>query len=175
VGVGVWPALLFAALLALWTPALEAQYRTSIQGVVTDPTGAVIPDATLTLTDNGTNAKQVRTSNGDGIYNFDALPPDSFNLVVTKTGFQEKDFTNLQLNPEQANSIDVQMTPGAQSVTVTVNGSTVAALDTETANDGASISANEVQHMPVYERDPLSLLRLTPGVLADGAQAAGGG
>ena len=173
--VGHWPAFLFVSLLLLSAPMLHAQYRTSIQGVVTDPTGAVIPGATLTLTDNGTNAKLVRTSNGDGIYNFDALPPDSFNLVVTKTGFQEKDFTNLQLNPEQANAIDVQMTPGAQTVTVTVNGSTVAALDTETANSGEVISANEVQHMPVYERDPLSLLRLTPGVLADGAQAAGGG
>jgi hypothetical protein len=165
--------LLVAALCGTLTAS--AQFRTSIQGVVTDPTGAVIPGATLTLTDTGTNAKQVRTSDASGVYNFDALPPDSFNLTVTATGFQEKDFVNLQLNPEQANAVDVQMIPGGQSTTVTVNGSTVSAMDTETANTGESISANTVQHMPVYERDPLSLLRLTPGVLADGSQQAGGG
>jgi len=167
--------LLLAAMAWCATPALQAQYRTSIQGVVTDPTGAVIPGATLTLTDNGTGAKQVRTSDSSGVYNFNALPPDSFNLVVTKDGFQEKDFVNLQLNPEQANSVTVEMTPGAATQTVTVNASTESAIDTETANTGAAISERDVQHMPVYERDPLSLLRLTPGVLADGAQAAGGG
>ncbi len=164
-------------LIAMFGTALTAaaQYRASIQGVVTDPSGAVIPGATLTLTDNGTGAKQVRTSDSQGVYNFNALPADSFNLVVTKDGFQEKDFTNLQLNPEQANSVNVQLAPGAQTQTVTVNGSTEAAMDTETANSGQVISEKDVQHMPVYERDPLSLLRLTPGVLADGAQAAGGG
>ena len=153
----------------------SAQFRTSIQGVVTDPTGAVIPGATLTLTDNGTGAKQVRTSDDKGVYNFNALPSDQFNLVVTKSGFQEKDLSNLQLNPEQANAVNVEMTPGAATQTVTVNGSTETAMDTETANTGQVISQRQVQHMPVYERDPLSLLRLTPGVLADGAQAAGGG
>jgi len=161
-------------MMAATLPA-SAQFRTSIQGVVTDPSGAVIPGATLTLTDNGTGAKQVRTSDSSGVYNFNALPPDSFNLVVTRDGFQEKDLVNLQLNPEQANAINVELTPGEVSQTVTVNASTESAMDTETANSGRSISENEVQHMPVYERDPLSLLRLTPGVVADGAQAAGGG
>jgi hypothetical protein len=170
-------ALLFL-LLAVFVcaaPSLHAQFRTSIQGVVTDPTGAVIPGATLTLTDNGTGAKQVRTTDNSGVYNFNALPPDSFTLVVTKSGFQDKSLVNLQLNPEQPNSINVQLVPGAQAQTVTVNASTQAALDTETANTGQTISANDVQHMPVYERNPLDLLRLTPGVVADAAQSAGGG
>ena len=176
-GAGGKLALYFLVAMLLWcaAPALHAQFRTSIQGVVTDPTGAVIPGATLTLTDNGTNAKQVRTSDDSGVYNFNALPPDSFTLVVTKDGFQEKKLVNLQLNPEQANAINVEMTPGTATQTVTVNASTESAMDTQTANTGASISERDVQHMPVYERDPLSLLRLTPGVLADGAQAAGGG
>jgi hypothetical protein len=90
----------------------HAQYRTSIQGVVSDPTGAVIPGATLTLTNNGTNEKQVRNSDANGIYNFNALPPDTFTLVVTKDGFKEKDLVQLQLNPEQANSINVELAPG---------------------------------------------------------------
>lgn len=153
----------------------SAQYRTSIQGVVTDTTGAVIPGATLTLTNNATNEKQVRTSDAGGVYNFNALPPDTFTLVVTKDQFQEKDLVNLKLIPEQANSINVQMEPGVATQTVTVDASTQPALDTETANTQTSISANQIEHMPVYQRDPTSLIRLAPGALSDGAQAAGGG
>jgi hypothetical protein len=153
----------------------SAQYRTSIQGTVTDTSGAVIPGATLTLTNNATNVKQVRTSDAGGVYNFNALPPDTFTLVVTKDQFQEKDLVNLQLIPEQANSINVQMEPGVATQTVTVDASTQSALDTETANTQTSISANQIEHMPVYQRDPTSLIRLAPGALSDGAQAAGGG
>ena len=166
---------LLAATGLLLTPLAHAQYRTSIQGVVTDTSGAVIPDATLTLTNTGTNQKQVRTSNAAGVYNFNALPADVFKLVVTREGFQQKVLDHLQLIPEQANSINVQLEVGAASQTVTVDASTTPALDTETANVGRAISENEVQHMPTYQRDVTSLIQLAPGVLADGAQDAGGG
>jgi hypothetical protein len=164
-------------ILLMFATALtaSAQFRTSIQGVVTDTTGAVIPGATLTLTNNGTSEKQVRTSDAGGVYNFNALPPATFTLVVTKDGFQEKDLLNLHLIPEQANSVNVQMDPGVATQTVTVDASTQSALDTETANTQTSISANQIEHMPVYQRDPTSLIRLAPGALSDGAQAAGGG
>jgi Carboxypeptidase regulatory-like domain len=152
-----------------------AQFRTSIQGVVTDPTGAVIPGATLTLQNLSTNETFTRTTNADGVYNFNALPADRFVLTAEKSGFQKKVLEQLQLIPEQPNGINIELKPGATSTTVVVNGSTASALDTETANTYRTISTNEVQHMPVYERDPTSLIRLVPGVLADGAQQGGGG
>jgi hypothetical protein len=167
--------LSLAAMSLLFPAALHAQYRTSIQGVVTDPSGAVIPGATLTLTNNGTGEKLVRTSDASGVYNFNALPADKFSLVVTKDGFQEKDLLQLQLIPEQPNAVNVQLTVGPQTQTVTVDASTEPALDTETANNGRTITDNEVQHMPVYERDVTSLIQLAPGVLSDGAQSGGGG
>lgn len=167
--------LAFLAILCTVSLTAQAQYRTSIQGVVTDPTGAVIPGASLTLTNDGTGEKQVRTSDAGGVYNFNALPPDTFTLVVTKEGFQENDLVKLQLIPEQENSVNVQLKPGAATQTVTVDASTQPAIDTETADIGASISDNEVQHIPVYQRDVTSLIRLAPGVLADGSQQGGGG
>jgi hypothetical protein len=163
------------AVVFLIVAAAHAQYRTSIQGVVSDSTGAVVPGATLTLTDIGTNATQTRTSDAAGVYNFNALPADVFTLVVTKDGFQKKVLDKLQLTPEQANSINVVMAIGTETQTVTVDASTQSAIDTETANTGRTISDNEVQHMPVYQRDPTSLIRLAPGVLSDGAQSGGGG
>jgi Carboxypeptidase regulatory-like domain len=160
--------------LCLSSPAF-AQFRTSIQGVVTDPQGEVVPGASLTLTDTGTNETQVRTSNAEGIYNFNALPADTFTLVVTAKGFQKKVLDKLQLIPEQPNAVNVQLAIGPDSETVTVNASTEAAIDTQTANTGRTISDNEIQHMPAFERDVTSLIQLAPGVLANGSQQAGGG
>ena len=157
------------------TSSAVAQFRTSIQGVVTDPTGAVIPGVTLTLQNLSTNQIITRTSGGDGVYNFNALPADPFVLTAEKDGFQKKILDHLQLTPEQPNGINIQLEAGGSSTTVTVNGDTIAALDTQTADTSRTISANEVQHIPVYERDPTSLIRLVPGVQADGAQQGGGG
>ncbi|MGB7640296.1 MAG: carboxypeptidase-like regulatory domain-containing protein, partial [Terriglobales bacterium] len=82
---------LLVAVCALLSPTLaHAQYRTSVQGVVTDSTGAVVPGATLTLTDPATNEKQVRTSNNDGVFNFNALGNTHFKLEVEKQGFTKK-------------------------------------------------------------------------------------
>jgi len=165
----------FAAFLFLLVPLAHAQYRASIQGTVTDTSGALIPGATLTLTNQGTNEKQVRTSNSAGFYSFNALPADTFTLVVEMKGFQKKVLDKLQLIPEQANSINVQLEVGSDATTVTVDASTAPALDTETANNGRTISENEIQHMPAFQRDVVSLIQLAPGVLADGSQSGGGG
>jgi hypothetical protein len=152
-----------------------AQYRTSIQGVVTDPNGEVIPGATLTLKNLSTNETVVRTSSDTGVFNFNALPADHFSLTVERAGFQQKVLNNLQLIPEQPNALTVQMDIGEVTQTVNVDASLAPALDTETADTGRAISDNEIQHMPVYQRDVTSLIQLAPGVLAEGAQSGGGG
>jgi len=168
-----WPAVLL--LLVFFASPSQAQYRASIQGSVTDPTGAVIPDATLTLTNPATNETVVRTSNGEGIFNFNALPADHFTLVVTRDGFKKKVLNDLQLIPEQPNALNIQLELGAETQTVTVNASLAPAMDTETANNGRTISENEIQHMPAFQRDVTQLIQLAPGVQADGAQTGGGG
>jgi hypothetical protein len=168
-----WQVLLF--LLALCVLPANAQFRTSIQGVVTDPQGAVVPGATLTLTDQATNSTVVRTSDATGVFNFNALPADTFTLVVEREGFEKKILDNLQLIPEQANALTVTLAIGVATETVSVNASLAAALDTETAEIGNTISANEIQHMPSFGRDVFQLTQLTPGVIADGSQAGGGG
>ncbi|HWZ00716.1 MAG TPA: TonB-dependent receptor, partial [Edaphobacter sp.] len=164
-------AVMFTCLNA---PAF-AQFRTSIQGVVTDPVGAVVPGATLTLKNLSTNDTVVRTSNEAGVFNFNALPADHFSLTVEMKGFQKKVLDNLQLIPEQPNSLNVTLELGVESMTVTVDASLAPALDTETATTGTAISDNQIQHMPVYQRDVTQLIQLAPGVLATGAQSAGGG
>jgi len=130
-----------------------ARFRTSIQGVVTDPQGAVVPGATLTLKNLSTNETAVRTSNATGVFNFNALPPDHFTLTAEMAGFKKKVLDNLQLIPEQSNALNVELEVGAVSMTTSVDASQAPALDTETANIGGTISSNDIQHMgstPVF-------------------------
>ena len=108
-------------LLAVAVSPAHAQFRASIQGTVTDPTGAVIPGATLTLTDLGAAKVNTTTSDGNGLYNFNALPPDQYSLAVSKSGFKQKTLGHLQLISEQANAVNVQLDLGGASQTVTVN------------------------------------------------------
>jgi hypothetical protein len=176
---GKWRSLfyagLFAASFCLFASAAHAQFRTSIQGSVTDPDGAVIPGAKLTLLDKANNATQVRTSDDNGVYNFNALPPDQFKLTVEKPGFQSQVLDNVRLTPEQPNDIGVKLLLGSVDTSVTVDASTVSAMDTDTANIGGTITANDIQHMPSFNRDVFTLSQLAPGAVADGSQAAGGG
>lgn len=161
--------------VVLSTLCVHAQYRASIQGVVTDQQGGVIPGATLTLTDVGTNEKQVRTSDAQGVYNFNALPPDHFTLKVEKGGFETKVLDNVQIIPEQANALNIQLAVGAVAQSVTVDASRAPAMNTENASIGGVISDNQIQHMPSFGRDVFQLSQLAPGTFGDASQAAGGG
>src|SRR6185437_10521809 len=166
---------LLLILVIATAPFAKAQYRASIQGVVTDPSGAVIPGARLTLTNKETDQTQTTTTNGSGFYSFGALPPSRFSIAIEAKGFQKKVISSVAVIPEQANALNIQLALGASSQTVTVSGSETPALDTETASLSATISSNQIQHMPSFNRDVFQLAQLTPGVFGDASQGSGGG
>jgi hypothetical protein len=170
-----WLGTSLAAALLFGAAASHAQYRTSVQGTVTDSTGAVIPGATLTLKDNANNQTIVHQSDPSGVFNFNALPADHFTLTVKAPGFSTKVLSNLEFIPEQANSVNVSLDVGGTDVSITVDASTTPAMDTETSNIGATISSNDIQHTPSFNRDVFTLTQLVPGAISDGSQAAGGG
>lgn len=167
-------AIAFFLLLA--PPPAQAQFRTAVQGTVTDPTGAVIPGAQLTLLDTQTNQTVTATTDANGIYNFNALPPSTFRLTATMQGFNTKVFDNLKFIPEQSNNLNVVLTVGDTSTSITVNSNEqVPGLDTQTANIGGVITEQQLTHMPAFGRDVTTLTQLAPGTLADGGQGASGG
>jgi hypothetical protein len=166
-------ALLTVSALLLPTLA-HAQFRASLRGTVTDPSGAVVAGATVTLTNTDTNYTMTSVSDANGIYQFNALPPAHYRLTVTKTGFQTKVLDQVQITPEQPNSLDIQLQVGAVQQTVTVSGTTQA-LNTETATIGGTITSNQIQNMPSFGRDVFQLAQLAPGVFGDGAQGRSGG
>ncbi len=165
--------LLLVAIL-LCAVSTRAQYRASIQGVVTDPAGAVVSGATLTLTNLDTNLQLTATSDESGVYNFVALPPAKFSLTVEKAGFKKKTLQNVGIIPEQANALNIQLELGQVTETVTVSGDSTPLLDTETASLSGVVNSNQIQHLPSFGRDVLKLAQLAPGSFADGSQGGGG-
>ena len=163
------------ALAVFSASAAYAQFRASIQGTVTDPKGKVIVGATLTLTDTDTNRVETATSNASGVYNFNALPPDHFTLTAEAPGFKRQVLQDIRLNPEQSNAIDVQLEIGEATLTVTVTGDTIPALETQTASTSGVVNSDQIQHLPTAGRDVFQLAQLAPGVFGTGAQAGGGG
>lgn len=172
-----WPILrlLLSISTLFFAQFAHAQFRSSIQGVVTDPQGAVVPGATLTLTDTDLNKVFTTTTNSNGIYNFNALPPNHFSLSAVLKGFKSKTIQNVQLIPEQANAVNIQLEVGDASESVTVSGDSIRVLDTETASISGTVTSNQIEHMPSFGRDVMQLTQLAPGVFGDGGQGGGGG
>jgi len=166
--------LSLAVALTLGAAPALAQFRASLQGTVTDPTGAVIPGATLTLTDTVNGHIQTSTSNGAGVYFLNALPADSFRLVVEAKGFASKTLTGVTIIPEQPNTIDIKLALGTASESVTVDAGNVPALDTTTANISGTITSDQILHMPSFNRDVFQLASLAPGMFGDNSMASNG-
>lgn len=168
-------ALLVCLVAVFLSSAAHAQYRASIQGVVTDPQGSTVSGATVTLTNDETGQKLTATTNDGGVYNFNGLPPSKFTVTVEKQGFKTKTVKGFGVIAEQANALNVQLEIGQATESVTVNGDAAPLIDTETANVSGTVTAKQIQALPSYGRDVFQLLQLAPGAFGDGAQAAGGG
>ncbi|MGB7284029.1 MAG: TonB-dependent receptor [Candidatus Acidiferrum sp.] len=151
----------------------QAQYRASIQGVVTDPQGDVVPAATVTLKNLDTNQTLTATTDANGIYNFNALPPNQYSITVEKAGFKKKVLEHVGIIPEQANALNIQLELGEVTQSVTVSGNSTPLMDTETASINGTVTSNQIQHLPSFGRDVLKLTELAPGSFADGSQASG--
>jgi hypothetical protein len=167
--------ILTLLVVGLCVASLEAQFRGGIQGVVVDPLGAVIPDATVTLTNTETNVTRVTKSGAVGVYVFTALAPGSYKLVVERDGFATKTLERVQIGAEQTRSLTVQLEIGGIADSVTVTQPSVPLLETQAPTIGTTLTSREVENLPSIGRDPFQTIRLAPGAFGDGAQTANGG
>jgi hypothetical protein len=151
-----------------------AQFNASLSGTVADPTGAVIPGATVTLRNNATQAVRTATSGSQGTYQFSELPPGDYSLTGAAKGFQGTSLDHLNLVAETPRNIDLKLQIGASDQTVTVSANEVPVLNTSDASTSNSLSSEDVTRLPAFGRDPYELLRLTPGVISDAARSGSG-
>ena len=116
--------------MLLLTLSVNAQFRAGIQGTVSDPTGAVIPGATVTLTNNETNRTQQTTASDEGFYRFSQLAPGQYTLSVEQAGFKKSTIENVVVSAEETSGLDVTLTTGEVAETVTVTSSQGPQLET---------------------------------------------
>ena len=169
----VYVALLVVSTV-FFTSLAHGQFRASLRGTVTDPQGAVVPGAKVTLVNTDTNSTLVSSSDDNGIYTFNGLPPAPYRITVERDGFKKRVLEQVRIIPEQLNSLDLQLELGQVDQTITVS-TTTQALDTETATVSGTVTSNQIQHLPSFNRDVFQLAQLTPGVFGDSSQQGGGG
>lgn len=150
------------------------QFGSGVQGTVTDQNGAIVPGANVTLTNIDTNQSAETTTNESGLYRFSGISQGTYKVLVTQNGFKKKLVDKVIVNAETTLGLDIKLETGEVSAQVTVDGSDVPALETETANVSKNISTKEILQLPQVGRDPYQLARLAPGVFGDGARAANG-
>jgi outer membrane receptor protein involved in Fe transport len=157
------PALLFACLFASVQPAFSQVLYGSVVGAVTDPSGAVVPGATVTLTSKQTGAERTDKSDEGGRYSFVNVLPGAFDLKVTATGFRSFVATQFEVGPNTVQRIDARMEVGQLSEMVTVEGTAVV-LQTEKADTHSEISSKAITSLPIGGyRNYQMLINLVPG------------
>jgi hypothetical protein len=161
--------LVFLALGAV--PAL-AQSTTSgtITGTVVDPTGAVIPGATITVTDLSTKAKRTTVSSAEGQYVLVDIPPGNYSVLASKAGFSEDQIKSLTVLIATQVTANFKMAIGAESTVITVEASN-ADLQTLNATTGQTVDSVMVDSLPAIGRDVATFVTMQPGVSPGGMVA----
>ncbi|HTH37772.1 MAG TPA: TonB-dependent receptor, partial [Pyrinomonadaceae bacterium] len=173
VSISIWRVALVAAILTACSIVGIAQFRAGVQGVVTDNAGAIVPGATVTLTNKDTNQTQTTQTNDDGFYRFSALAPGNYSVSVEKPNFSRALVDDVKVDAEAIKGQDISLQAGAITETVTVAAEGVQ-LQTEDANIRKTITNEEVLNLPKVGRDPYELVRLTPGIVGLGARGSDG-
>lgn len=166
-----WALTLVPALALMLAPStvLHAQLagQGQITGRVTDSTGAVIPNATVTVTNVATGIKMVRSTSASGIYLASPLNPGNYQITVSARGFATAVQNNITVNGTESVGLDIKMHVGVQSQTVTVSAAPPMLQKTD-ASLGATMENKTYSQLPILinsgQRDPTAFSSLMPGV-----------
>jgi len=165
--------LVFSFLCAMQAAAQDTTGK--ITGAVTDPTGAIVPNAAVTVTNIATNISHSTTTNSAGLYQVLQLPIGLYRVTAQAAGFQQTTIaskTALQIN--QTLRIDVQLQVGQVSGEVTVE-SNATQVETENSTIGGTVSGQAIFELPLNGRDTLDLLKTQPGVSATNPDSTAAG
>ncbi len=158
--------LVFAATCSLTT---EAQIRptSSLSGTVEDPSGAVVPGATVTVRNIATGAVFSAVTANNGSFTVPALEAGTFTVTVTASGFKRAVLNDVTIDAATPASIKVTLEVGTQTQTVEVTGG-VPPLQTSSANISTTIIGRQITELPFVSRDALDLVLLLPGTATPG-------
>ncbi len=169
---GLGLAVLFLLALTCFT---YAQFSTSsIIGTITDPSGAVIPGAKVTITNQETGVIYTTESTSRGTFAVAAIPPGKYSVTVEVSGFKIVTSKDNIVEVGRPTEINVQMTVGTKAEIVSVE-STYEKLEASDAKIGNVVEQKAIESLPLNGRNPLSLIALEPGVVQRSYGGAGSG
>ncbi len=135
----------------------------SIVGTVTDPSGAVVPNSAITVTDVGTQQTRSDTTDGSGRYSVGNLAPGTYTVKAVTSGFRELDQSNITVTPNVVTRVDLQLQVGEASEKVNVSAQAVE-LQTDKADTHTEITSENVTSLPLGgNRNYQTAINLTPG------------
>jgi len=152
-----------ALLIALSGTSFSQSTTSGISGTITDSTGAVVPDATIIVLNTATGVGYNTTTDAQGSYRVSQLPPGSYTMTITKTGFDTQKLQAFTLQVDQQLQQNRSLTIGGAVDSVSVSESALL-IDTEANNQGQVIASQVIDNMPLNGRDYLQLAQLSAGV-----------
>ncbi len=158
--------------LTAFSVSAWAQATTSLHGIVTDPSGGVVPGAKVTLINSETNVPRETVTTATGVYSFPAVLPGTYDLKVEAKGFQTYLHTGLILQVSLPAAVNVSLRVGAVSQTVKVTGAPPL-LNTTNASLGQTMGSSAIKNLPMRAENTALLLSLQPGVVYLGSTPAG--
>jgi Carboxypeptidase regulatory-like domain len=144
-------------------PGILGAQTASINGTVTDPSGAVVPGATVAAVNEDTNASRDSQTGNTGGYSISNLAPGKYDITIEKSGLKSVKFAAVTLTVDQALTLDAKLEISVSSQTVTVEGTTVAPIDTTDSQVSNVVDEKQLLALPLILRDPYQLVLLTPG------------
>jgi hypothetical protein len=158
------------------TAGLSAQTVTTgtVVGAVTDPGGASVADAVVTLQNKATNSQATQTTNSAGQYTFVNVSPGNYRIVVKKDGFRQATVENLTVDVAKSFNVDVKLELGQVTESVTVTTEARVELQTTDAQVGSVVGGTTLVRLPTLQRDASELLTLQPGTTPYDTPANGG-
>ncbi len=152
-------------LLVLSAAFVHAQDTASLTGTVRDATGAAVAGAQVTVSSTEHGIKRDTTTNATGEYSESALPaPATYSVTVTSKGFRKFEARGVVLNVAQKSRVDVTLQVGAASTEVTVEGTTVAQVETQSSDLAGTVTGKEISQLALNGRNFTQLVTLVPGV-----------
>lgn len=160
---------LMATVMLVGVQLIAAQEtRGTIRGIVTDPNGQAVPNASVQVIDPARGGRRTFTSNGEGLYQATYLTPGFYQIVVEAAGFKKSIRDNVELQIGAAIQADIKLEVGGASETVTVT-SDIPPLNTENASLGQVVDARRLEDLPLPQGDPYKLIGLSAGVSYTGS------
>lgn len=158
--------------LLLATASGYAQFNANVQGTVTDPKGAVVPGASVTLVNTATGVMQRAVSNASGLYRFDSLAPGDYAVSTTVRSFAPVSVT-FTLSTDETRDVPLTLAIENASSTVTVT-TAEPLLDTSDSRFEQTLDTTALTDLPLPGRNPTNVITIAPGVTGLGGQASPG-